>query len=87
MTLVCLTVPDRHRDALLEELRKIIDPQEVEIVEQTGDPGDVGLRFDDSIGAISAVERTNALRKEAGNVAGKYEVGVSAEEWRPPSAG
>ena len=84
MPLVCLTVPERHRSALLEELRKIVDPQDVEIVEQPDAPGDVGLRFDDSIGAISAVERTNALLKEAGNVAGKYEVGVSAEEWRPP---
>ena len=85
MALVCLNVPDGHRAPLLEELRKIIDPQEVEIVEQAGDHGDVGLRFDDSVGAISAVERTNALLKEAGDLAVKYDVAVSAEEWRPPS--
>lgn len=85
MTLVCLTVPDHHRAALLEELRKIIDPQEVEIVEQTGEHGDVGLRFDDATGTFSAVERTNALLKNSGNLAGKYEVGVSAEQWRPSS--
>ena len=87
MPLVCITVPDRHRAALLEEMSKIIDPQEAEVVEQTGEHREVGLRFDDAMSAFSAVERTNALLKEGGNLAGEYEVGVSAEDWRPPRAG
>jgi hypothetical protein len=33
------------------------------------------------------VERTNALLKESDNLAAKYEVAVSAEDWRPPNAG
>lgn len=87
MTLVCLTVPDRHRAALLEELEKITDPANVEIVEHPAEPGDVGLRFDDSIGVVSAVERTNALLKEGGKLAGKFEVTVSGADWRPPNPG
>jgi hypothetical protein len=46
-----------------------------------------GLRFDDALSAFSAVERTNALLKESDNLAAKYEVAVSAEDWRPPNAG
>ncbi len=87
MPLVCLAVPDRHRAALLEELRKIMDPHDVEIVEQTDEPGEVGLRFDDAVGPLSAVERTNAILKEGDNLAARFEVGVGAEEWRPPQAG
>lgn len=49
MPLVCLTVPGRHRPALLEELRKIINAQEAEVVKETGEHGDVGLRFDDAL--------------------------------------
>jgi hypothetical protein len=82
MPIVSLSVPDDQHADLLDALKRL-GATDAEVVEDTGEPGRIGLRFAESVDQRTAAHRAGQIIDGANEIAGrKFDVhGTTEAGW------